>query len=108
MPQSRMDARIAEISQSLDDFSREIAACFENSEWDGLLVILTSRQSYFEQILAEPVANEHRLALRELFEAVLVQDAEALSKIQQQKSQLMELNGVVEQGMRALKAYGGQ
>jgi len=108
MPQSRTDARIAEISRSLDDFSREIAACFENSEWDKLLAILTSRQSYFEQILAEPVVDEYRLALRELLAAVLVQDAEALSKIQQQKSQLMELNGMVEQGMRAVKAYGGQ
>ncbi len=96
---------IEAISERIQAFTNEIAACFANSDWDGLATVLSIRQTYLEEILAGPVDAETRKALANLVDLILAQDTESLEKIQDQKKKLLELHLMLENGHRAVKAY---
>jgi hypothetical protein len=100
-----MLVNIEAISQRIRIFSAEIAACFDNSDWENLAMVLSGRQTYLEEILACPVDAETRQALANLVELILAQDAESLKEIQAQKKKLLELHLMLENGQRAVKAY---
>lgn len=105
MRQSTDMACIDLFSQRLSDFSNEIGNCIDKSDWEMLATILASRQDYLEQMLANPVSDEQRDAIRRLLENVLEEDAIFQSKVQDQKIQLNELQSVLERGRRAVQAY---
>ena len=110
MTQSLVAETIEEISKRLADFSSEISDCLDNSEWEKLGKELEIRQQYFEKILVltEPVSEEYRLALIQIVQQVLDQDAQSLSKIHDHQKQLIEHLNVLENGKRAIKAYSGR
>ena len=96
---------IEAISQRIQVFTGEIAACFANSDWEGLAGVLSGRQCYLEEVLAYSVNAETRKVLANLVDLILAQDAESLEKIHDQKKKLVELHLTLENGQRAIKAY---
>ncbi|WP_347988746.1 flagellar protein FliT [Methylomonas sp. AM2-LC] len=89
----------------MKEFSEQIAICLENSEWERLSEVLSARQTYLEKILEQAENEVDRESLRELVESVLEEDKISLSLIQAQQQKLIELHGLMDQGMRAIKAY---
>ncbi|MDD1619886.1 MAG: hypothetical protein LUQ11_00280 [Methylococcaceae bacterium] len=73
-----------------------------------LATVLASRQTYLEQILSNPLAEENTKAIKGLVEGILEQDVVFQSKIQDQKNKIIELQSLLERGRRAVQAYNGQ
>ena len=105
MNQSSVSSSIEAVSLRINEFSRDIEACFQQADWEKLAVVLSSRHLYLEQVLGLPAGEENRQALANLVERILAQDGEALEKIQNQQQKLLASQLLLEQGQRAVKAY---
>ena len=103
-----MAINIAEINHRLNAFSSEIDACFVHSEWDKMSEILSARQSFLEQVLHPVTDNEQKAVLTTLANTLLAEDSLSLSKIQAQQQKLLALHTLMDQGIRAVKAYSGK
>jgi hypothetical protein len=90
----------------MKEFSEKISDCLENSDWERLSEVLAARQTYLEKILTQTENEVDHESLRELVESVLEEDKISLSIIQAQQNKLIELHELMDQGMRAIKAYG--
>jgi hypothetical protein len=90
----------------MKEFSEKISDCLENSDWERLSEVLAARQTYLERILTQTENEVDHESLRELVESVLEEDKISLSIIQAQQNKLIELHELMDQGMRAIKAYG--
>ena len=99
---------LTSLEQSLQAYAAEISVCLENSEWDKLLTVLHSRQNFLRQILAREEDIAERESVCKLMLQVLAEDDGSLAKIEAHKNKLIELHALMDQGMRAIKAYRGK
>lgn len=95
------------INQQLDEFSNQITDAIARADWETLDQLLASRQSYLADMLAQPEAERYQDILHKRIVEILAEDHVALSTIQEQQQKLIELHLLTEQGIRAIKAYGG-
>lgn len=94
-------------SQIIEQFAGQIQACIVSADWDSLQQVLQQRQHYLETIFTDPrdLKSADLIDLKSLAQAILAQDAEFQTQIEQQKSLAVLDQKRLDQGRKAIAAY---
>ncbi len=99
---------LADQEQTLLDFATKIDACIVSTDWAALSTVLNDRQQYLDRLFQQPIPDEARWAIKQLFQSVLQQDETFQARIQVQKDIALKQQMVIEHSRRAIDAYSNQ
>jgi hypothetical protein len=102
------DSWVAQHKTVLLSFFEKIESCIEQSDWDALSEVLTSRQVYLEQLFEALAPEKHRAELKQLAQTILDRDAIFIEKVQSKKNIGLQQQLLFERGRRAVEAYNDQ
>ena len=93
--------------RELQNFNACISDCLNNSQWDRLSEFLDARRSYMETLstAAETFSADDKLALKQILQTILDQDANAVAMIEAQKAQSADQQSTLGQGLKAIQFY---
>jgi hypothetical protein len=95
---------IQQITVTLENYAAELADCICARHWEQLLVVLDSRQQYFETLDVHTKALK-AAGLGEKIKQILREDNAVIAEIMQQKASIEQECLALMHSRRAVRAY---